>query len=288
MSIEQLFDTLEVVELAADLTPDALHDVLAELGERVAPTSLARDRLLPVHSALQPLFPDGGLVRGRVHACEGTGGTTVALAMAREAVLAGAWMAVVDVATLGVDAAHELGVALERVVRIDTAVGAPGVTAADEPGETAAEVSGDVGRRWVEVMAAAVDGFDVVVATVPEAWRTGRASGAIRSLVARLQQRGSIIILLGSPGVVPVDVSVSARGVWGGLGWGHGVIGRSRLDVRSSGRRQPQLRSCSLELVAAGARLELRSALGSDGESELDVAGQAAGERGPELRLVAG
>lgn len=254
-----MFDTLEMVELAADLTPDALQEVLAELGDRVAPTSLARERTLPVHSALHPLFPDGGLVRGRVYAGEGSGATTVALAMARDAVLAGAWMALVDVPTLGVDAAHELGVALERIVRVDTG--------ADGDDEAA-------GRRWVDVMAAAVDGFDIVVATVPAVYQSSRPPAAIRSLVARLQQRGSVVVLLGAPGSVPVDVSVAAHGTWEGLGQGHGVIGGRRIHARSGGRRQPQSAACSLDLIAAGARLAI------------EPVAPAAPER--ELRLVAG
>lgn len=269
-----MFDTLERVELAADVTPDTLratlNEVIAELGDRVAPTSLARDRLLPVHDSLRSLFPDGGLVRGRVHACTGSGGTTVAMAMARDAVVAGAWMAVVDVDTFGVDAANELGVALERVVRVDT-----------EPPQ--AEI--DPGRRWLEVMAAAVDGFDIVLAAVPSEWRTPegarRASAGLRSLVARLQQRGSIVILVGPTGTVPVDVSVSARSTWEGIGRGHGVISRRRLSAQSTGRRQPNPASCELELVVAGHRLEVRAA--ADADTTADGIEQAAG---PDLRLV--
>lgn len=274
-----MFDTLERVELAADLTPESLrstlNDVLAELGDRVAPTSLARERLVPVHESLRPLFPDGGLVRGRVHACSGSGGTTMAMAMARDAVVSGAWMAVVDVDTFGVDAASELGVALERVVRVDT--GGDGHTADDADAVDRADPAVDPGRRWLEVMAAAVDGFDIVLATVPTAWRTPegarRASGGLRSLVARLQQRGSVVILTGPTGSVPVDVSVRANSTWEGLGHGHGVISSRQLRARSTGRRQPNPASCELELVAAGHRLELRAVpeVGTDHVSSPDL-----------------
>ena len=45
--------------------------------------------------------------------------TSLALAVAAEATAAGAWLAVVDVPWLGVEAAAELGVPLERLVRVD-------------------------------------------------------------------------------------------------------------------------------------------------------------------------
>lgn len=270
------------MELAADLTPEpprsALNDVLAELGDRVAPTSLARERLIPVHDSLRSLFPDGGLVRGRVHACAGSGATTVAMAMASDAIAAGAWMAVVNVDTFGADAANELGVSLERVVRVDLEVG----TGVPGEGGTKNEFASadDPSRRWLEVMAAAVDGFDIVLAGVPSAWQSSdgarQAAAGQRSLAARLQQRGSVVILVGSTGTVPIDVTIRASSTWEGIGQGYGIISRRRLSAQSTGRRQPQLASCELELVAAGQRLGLRAIS--------EVGGQQAPV--PDLRLV--
>ena len=251
-----MFDTLERVELAADLTPESLrstlNDVLAELGDRVAPTSLARERLVPVHESLRPLFPDGGLVRGRVHACSGSGGTTMAMAMARDAVVSGAWMAVVDVDTFGVDAASELGVALERVVRVDT--GGDGHTADDADAVDRADPAVDPGRRWLEVMAAAVDGFDIVLATVPTAWRTPegarRASGGLRSLVARLQQRGSVVILTGPTGS-GLPSSTSSGDASGGQRSGVTPTSHSRRISNSHPRPKNGSRSCRPSIPSA-------------------------------------
>ena len=90
-----------------------------DLAAAVAPTTLARQRTLPVADPLRPLLPEGGLVRGRVVACRGVAATSLTLALAAEATRAGAWLAVVDVPWLGVEAAAELGVPLERLVRIE-------------------------------------------------------------------------------------------------------------------------------------------------------------------------
>ena len=90
-----------------------------DLAAAVAPTTLARQRTLPVADPLQPLLPDGALARGRTVACGGPAATSLAIALAAEATAAGAWLAVVDVPWLGVEAVAELGVPLERLVRID-------------------------------------------------------------------------------------------------------------------------------------------------------------------------
>ena len=63
-----------------------------------------------------------------------------------DALVAGAWLAVVDVDTFGVDAATELGVPLERVVRIDTRRHRAEQTGADQTG-----AEHDV-HDWIDVM----------------------------------------------------------------------------------------------------------------------------------------
>jgi len=102
----------------------ALTDVLTALGDRVAPVSMALERTLPTSPECADLFAEGALVRGRVLSCTGAASTTVALRLVAAAVKAGGWMAVIDVPMLGLDAASELGIALERVVSIATSNGA--------------------------------------------------------------------------------------------------------------------------------------------------------------------
>ncbi|MEM1333380.1 MAG: hypothetical protein AAGG08_07975 [Actinomycetota bacterium] len=261
------------MELTADLTPDGLRDVLAELHERVAPTSLARERLLPVHEALRGLFVDGGLVRGRIHACSGSGGATMAMTIVRDAIMAGSWMALVDVPTFGADAADELGVPLERVVRVETGFAAdhPGVVG-DVSGATADDRVTAHGRRWLDVMAAAIDGFDVVMAVVPHALRGERSPAALRAMLARIQQRGAVVLLLGGTGVVPVDVEVASSGDWPGLGRGNGVIRGRRLHATASGRRQPRTGSCSIELTPHGRRVRITPAAAAAAHDVVDRA----------------
>ena len=74
----------------------------------------------PTPADCADLFAEGGLVRGRTLSSTGPAATTVMLRLVAAAIEAGGWMAVIDVPTLGLDAASELGIALERVVAIDT------------------------------------------------------------------------------------------------------------------------------------------------------------------------
>lgn len=240
----------------------ALSEVLAELGDRVKPIALARERTMPVAEAFAALLPDDGVTRGRVMSCHGAAATTLALGLVRDALVAGAWMAVVDVPTFGVDAAAEIGVPLERVVRVDSGV---------DTERTAASA-------WIEVMAAAVDGFDVVLTQVPAVLQGDRRPAAVRTLAKRLQQHGAIMVVLGETGALGSDVELHTTStVWGGLGDGAGHLRRRRIDVEASGRRLPGGRVGAIELTGATDRVELVAAPPID----------AAIDRDPQAELLA-
>ncbi len=235
----------------------ALAELLVELGDRVKPVALARERTLPVAEAVAGRLPEGGLVRGHVVSCRGAAGVTLAFAVVCEAMAAGAWLAVVDVADLGADAAAEGGVPLERIVRIDATRPATD-GASDELGE--GSVSADV-SRWIEVVGAAVDGFDLVMVRVPAALRGQRTPAAVRKLLTRVQQHGGVVITLGDAGALGGDVELSTqRSEWRGLGDGAGYLRARRVDAVSAGRRVPNGRTASFEVVGAGPRVELRVA----------------------------
>jgi hypothetical protein len=198
----------------------------------VAPTAvahLARHRTLPVVDPLAPLLPSGALVRGQTVACRGVAAPSLALALAVEATTAGAWLAVVDVPWLGVEAAAELGVPLERLVRVDLGAGA--------------------GRAsdWADLTAAVLDGFEVVITRVPRRI----SAGAQRRVQARVKAREAVLLVVGDPPAADVVMEASAP-VWEGVehGWGH-LRGR-RVTVEASGRRVPRPRRAEVWLPAPG------------------------------------
>ena len=65
------------------------------VGERVTPMALAREQTLPVLGPLAPLFPEGALRRGSIVGIQGSGATSLAMAVAAGPSTSGAWTAVV-------------------------------------------------------------------------------------------------------------------------------------------------------------------------------------------------
>ena len=78
--------------------------------------SLAAEHLLPVAPALAPLLPGHGLRRGTTVAVDRSAALALALVAGPSA--AGAWLAAVGLPDLGVVAAAETGVVLDRLVLV--------------------------------------------------------------------------------------------------------------------------------------------------------------------------
>jgi hypothetical protein len=203
---------------------------LAALGERVRPGALAGTQRVPVLPPLEALLPQG-LARGSVVAVEAgpagregggrrvTGATSLALALAAGPAQAGAWAAVVGEGSLGLVAADGLGVVLERLVVVD-----PGAAAS----------------RTAELVAALVDGFDVVLLGAGARSRLGR--GDARRLQARVRERGALLVGMGGDlpgGSAQVRLTVTAA-VWEGVGDDEagrpGHLLRRRVAVEATGR----------------------------------------------------
>jgi hypothetical protein len=153
---------------------------------------------------------------------------SLAVSLAVAATAEGSWLAIVGVPTFGLEAAEEFGIPLERVVSVD-----PG------PGQRT------VGESWAELVAATFDGFEVVIAKVPQRLNAVLA----RRVQARMQARETVMITLGSPRPFSVDVELHAGDPhWEGVAAGSGYLRGRRVAVTSSGRRVPRPRQVSLWL----------------------------------------
>lgn len=229
-----------VAELLARLPAGAVARASA-----VAPVA----DLVPVSSALAPLFPAGGLRRGStVEVAVGgpvglgrgspaddvgyaeapaAGGSTLLLNLLAGASTAGCWCAVVGAPGLGLAAAAEAGVELSRLALVP----APG-------------------QAFARVVGALMDGFDLVVVAPPARLTPADA----RAASARARRFGAVLISAGPwPGA---DVRLTpVQGDWEGLGSGHGRLRSRRLLVRASGRGAAggRGRGVELRLAASGA-----------------------------------
>lgn len=176
---------------------------------------LARDRTLPVTATLAELLPDRALVRGQTIACSGPAGPSLAFALTAAAVTAGSWIAAIDTPWVNTDALVELGVPVERVVRID---------------------SGGDPRRWAELTAAAaVGGFELLVVDPPPFTPTLQ-----RRLRATL--RDAVLIAVRAPNGLAADLTLATtKPVWeqaGRLSDGH--LAARRVELAVTARRHPR------------------------------------------------
>jgi hypothetical protein len=177
--------------------------------ELVGPgATLADERLLPVLPALQPLLPHSGLRRGATVAV--TRSAALALALVAGASAAGSWVAAVGLPDLGIVAAAETGIVLERLALVP----APGA------------------RAWPTVVAALLDAVDVVLVRSPP----GLPDAQARRLIARARERGTVLVPLG-PWPQPADLRLAVTAsTWHGIGQGHGHLNSRLAEVVATGR----------------------------------------------------
>ncbi|MEU8007056.1 hypothetical protein AB0B66_38335 [Catellatospora sp. NPDC049111] len=120
------------------------------------------------------LPPWRGLRRGAVVSV--TDSAMLLLALIGQASAQGSWCAAVGYPSLGMAAAAESGVALDRFALVP------------HPGD-----------RWADVAAALIDGFDVVILAPP----TPPGNRLAASLTARARQRGTVLLPPSRTGRVP-------------------------------------------------------------------------------------
>jgi hypothetical protein len=189
------------------LAPAAVAGVAAGINDGRAAGGLgAPEWGLPVIPELAALLPGGALRRGSTVAASGA--TSLLIGLLTAASRAGSWCAVVGMPMLGAVAAAEAGIALDRLALVP-----------------------HPGADWSAVVAALLDGIDVVVAAPP-----GPVAGALTGrLAARARQRGSVLIAYGRwPGA---DVTLdSTRGRWEGLDGGAGRLRKREMTVVAGGR----------------------------------------------------
>lgn len=194
--------------------------------------------LLAVLPPLAALLPGGGLRRGSTIAVRGA--TSLVLALLAAATRDGSWAAVTGLPELGLAAAAELGVDLERIALVP-----------------------DPGAELVPVVSALVDGFDVVVLGPAR----GVSAETARRLAGRVRNRGAVLVAVGPWPGADVELRVTGRR-WHGLTQdGHGHL-RSRDVLATAHGRGAAARPRTVRLqlpgpegaVAPGGRPERRLA----------------------------
>jgi hypothetical protein len=183
---------------------DRLGALLAENPSLERASRLA-PRTLPVLSAFESLLPDAGLRPGTTTSITGVGAISLALSLVARATK-DSWTASIGMPALGLRAADELGIDLDRFVVVD-----------------------DPGKQWIDVLAALVDAFDVVLAHPPPTRHARKVS-------ARVREQDAVLVVIGQ--WVESDVRIAGgTSQWHGIGRGYGHLEARTIDVTVSGRR---------------------------------------------------
>jgi len=191
----------------APVALDPGRSVVEQLRERVAALEGGPARVpVPVHPGLS------GAVSLHAGGTYGVDSASLALALAAGASQAGEWVGFAGWGDLGVEAAADLGIALERTVLVP-----------------------DPGEHWLEVTAALVDVLKVVVLRPPVdvGALAPRAAGVLES---RLRTRSAVLVVWGDWPRCEARLSLEDSR-WEGLGVGPGGHGglrsrHTRLVVR--------------------------------------------------------
>jgi len=205
--------------------PDDVRRVLAEVNQAglhrdntVAASQLVRPadevavagadiaRVLPAAAEIAELLPWRGLRRGATVAVVGS--TSLLMTLLAGAMSEGAWAAVVGMPAFGAIAASEAGASLDRLALVP------------QPGPD-----------WPTVVAALIDGIDIVAIATPP----GVPEVTTRALINRARQRGCVLLPTSPWAHSDLTIEVTERR-WVGLDDGHGRLRRQDVTIRASGR----------------------------------------------------
>lgn len=243
--MSSVIDTLECMFEYGVMTPAAatLNTVIDDgvtgavaVGDAAAPSRVAElqarirsmqatkldSKLIPTHPAIAGLLPGGGLQQGAAYSIDSSAMLLMTLLAAPSA--AGSWCAVVGVPEFGVEAAGHFGIDLDRLVLVP------------RPAE-----------QWLAVTAAIADVMSVVVTRPPK-----RATdSSVSRLAARLRQRGTTLLVLGSWPQTEAMLSLS-QSTWHGIGDGYGHLSSREVTITVSSRMTGRPRSTRLWLPDSG------------------------------------
>lgn len=183
-----------------------MHNRAVQFAGQLQDRQPGDEQILPVLPALTPLLPAGGLLKGSVTAIGCYGMLSLALMAGPSA--EGAWCAVAGIPEFGVAAATAAGVEPDRLLLVP-----------------------DPGERWLQVVAALLDGCEIVLIRPP----AQPASRARRQLEAGLRRAAAVLLVAGAWDGAAVRLRVT-RQHWAGLGDGHGRLRACRAEVVADGR----------------------------------------------------
>ena len=183
----------------------------------------ATPRAFPVHDALTSLFPQGGLLTGAVYSLDSS--ASLLWSLLAEPTRKGTWCAVVGMPDLGLAAAEELGVNVDRLVLVPSP-----------------------GAQWMAAVGTLLDvvGICAVGSFPPPSER------ALSTLYGRLRERQSTLLV--RSGWPRVDATLAAEHRWDGVGAGRGLLQEHSVRISATPRSGHTTRVCDVVIDHTGMR----------------------------------
>jgi hypothetical protein len=181
------------------------------------------EAVFPVLEPLRTLFPREGLRRGAIYQCDSS--ASLVWSLLAEATTQGIWCALVGMPDMGIAAAEDLGVNVDRLVLVP------------HPGE-----------QWLSVLGALSD----VVGIIALGSVSKPSDRILSTLMGRLREREATLLVGASWPGVEASITVTSH-QWEGLGLGHGMLHQHRLSLSFSARHSQTPRRCDLVIDAWGA-----------------------------------
>ena len=223
--IEQMF---EYSSMSPALTVDQHEPTRADvealrLRIQAMENTTAHPRVFPVHEALTSLFPQGGLLTGAVYSVDSS--ASLLWSLLAEPTQKGTWCAVVGMPDLGLAAAEELGVNVDRLVLVPSP-----------------------GSQWMAVLGTLIDvvGICALGSFPPPSERS------LSTLYGRLRERESTVLVRSDWPRVDAALAVEHR--WDGVGTGRGLLQEHHLRITATPRSGHSARVCDVIIDHTGAR----------------------------------
>ncbi len=225
---------------------------LVALKQRVASVSLRSECYVAVPEPLRMLFPTGGLAPGSSIGVSGDGGWSVAFSLVSAALSPDGWIAIVGLEDLGLLAASEYGIPLDRILVIETPP-AP---------------------QFASVVAWLIEAVEIVCINPAQ-----RVKGVeARRLSGRAREQQTLLFHLDGGRSWPqaLDVSLTASTHrWEGTGQGHGRLQRRLVSVAATGRRSmARYQQAHVWLPGASGSIEAANSSTELDGTELDGTGK--------------
>lgn len=235
-TIEQMFEYSLMAPALTLNTPEAKRSDVLELQQRIR--SLEAPRVdypvFPLPSGLGSLFPHGGLRRGATYQVDSS--ASLLWALLATATDRGVWCAVVGMPDLGLAAAEDMGVNLDRLILVPY------------PAE-----------HWLSVVSALIDVVGIV-AMGPLSAPSDRMMG---TLLGRLRDREATLVVQSNWPRTDASIGVSEHH-WEGLSQGRGILHEHRLGITVRSRTSNAVRRCELVIDAWGVHYRPAQAVVTD------------------------